>query len=173
MLFRSGKVPEGADSTEALSSEGSTNSYSREPSTSDGARREGKFVAVSQLWLRPGRANPKGLVVTWAGQTLLEEPKPFPYTHGRLPFVPFNVLPAVGEGAAGRTWVSDLIAMQKDYNDARSREAAIRRVMTPKILAAKGQIDPQRLTSRVEVIDRKSTRLNSSHIQKSRMPSSA
>ena len=112
------------------------------------------FVAVRQIWIRPGgRATPQGLVFTWAGKTILEKPLPFPYEHGQLPFVPFNLLPALGGDPAGRTWVSDLVNIQRDYNDARSREAAIRRVLTPKILAARGQIDPNRLTSRVELID--------------------
>lgn len=112
------------------------------------------FVAVRQIWIRPGgRAIPKGLVFTWAGKTVLEKPMPFPYQHGQLPFVPFNLLPALGGDPCGRTWVSDLVNIQRDYNDARSREAGIRRVLTPKILAARGQIDPNRLTSRVELID--------------------
>lgn len=144
-----GKTPDGADGTDAISSEW----RSGDSTETTGSSKTGQFVAVHQLWLRPGRANPKGLVMTWCGNTLLEDPMDYPYAHGKLPFVPFNLLPALGGGAAGRTWVTDLIAMQRDYNDARSREAAIRRVMTPKVLAARGQIDAQRLTSRVEVID--------------------
>lgn len=120
-----------------------------------GRRRDsGKYVAVHQLWIKPGgRVTPEGLVVTWCGKTILEDPMPFPYTHGELPFIPLNMLPALGGDPGGRTWVSDLVALQKDYNDARSREAMIRRVLTPKILAARGQIDPNRISSRVEVID--------------------
>lgn len=108
------------------------------------------FVMVHQYWLRPGsRARPEGLVVTWAGKTFLEEPRPFPFDHGELPFVPFDLLP--GQGVPqGRTWVTDLIGMQRDYNDARSREAMIRRIMTPKLVGPAGSIDPHRLTSKVE-----------------------
>lgn len=113
-----------------------------------------KQIAVHQFWMRPGgRGKPEGCVFTWAGKTILEKPQPFPYEHGQLPFVPLNLLPAVGSDPAGRTWVTDLIPLQKDYNDSRSREAMIRRVLTPKIVAAKGQIDPNRLTSRVEVLE--------------------
>lgn len=111
------------------------------------------FVTVHQLWVRPGsRANPDGLVFTWCGKTVMEKAKPFPYEHGKLPFVPFNILPALGGAPNGRTWVTDLVPLQRDYNDARSREAMIRRTLTPKILAATGQIDPNRLTSRVELV---------------------
>lgn len=109
-------------------------------------------VPVHQFWMKPGgRSCPDGMVVTYAGQQVLEGPMDFPYDHGRLPFVQFDMLPGLGT-REGRTWVTDLIPIQADYNDSRSREAAIRRVLTPKILAPAGSIDPQRITSRVEVI---------------------
>jgi hypothetical protein len=91
-------------------------------------------------------------VFTWCGETVLEAPVEFPYDHGELPFVPLNLLPAVGGDPQGRTWVTDLIGPQRDYNDARSREATIRRTLTPKILGATGSIDPNRMNSRVEFI---------------------
>lgn len=109
-------------------------------------------VQIHQFWMRPGsRAAPKGIVVTWSGAQILEDPKPYPYKHGRLPWVQFDQLPGIGS-REGRTFVKDLIPLQADYNDARSREAAIRRTLVPKILAATGSIDPRRIGSRVEVI---------------------
>jgi len=109
-------------------------------------------VPVHQFWMKPGgRACPEGMVVTYAGNQILEGPMPFPYEHGRLPFVQFDMLPGLG-CREGRTWVTDLIPIQADYNDSRSREASVRRVLTPKIIAPAGAIDPQRITSRVEVI---------------------
>lgn len=126
--------------------------FSEGPHT--GTPEDEQFVAVHQFWLRPGgRAKPEGLVFTWSGKTVLEKPTAFPYAHGRLPFVPLNLLPALGKGPQGRTWVNDLVEQQKDYNDARSREATIRRQLTPKWVAARGQVDPARLTSRVEVLE--------------------
>jgi hypothetical protein len=110
-------------------------------------------LAVHQLWIKPGgRAKPEGMVFTWTGGTILEGPMPFPYDHGQLPFVPFSLLPGIGF-VEGRTWLGDLRGMQKDYNDARSREATIRRTLVPKILAARGQIDPNRIGTRVEVLE--------------------
>ena len=150
-----GIVPEGATTTDSLSSEwrfGDLDEGRRGSGGLPHAKSDNQFVAVHQLWVLPSRANPQGLVVTWAGTTVLDGPLDFPYDHGRLPFIAFNLLPALGSGPAGRTWVTDLISLQKDYNDARSREATQRRVMTPKILAAKGQIDADRVSSRVEVI---------------------
>jgi hypothetical protein len=111
----------------------------------------GEWVSVHQLWMKPCRAAKDGMVVTWTGTTIIEKPKPFPYEHGDLPFVPMDWLPGIGT-REGRTWVTDLVPMQADYNDARSREATIRRQLTPKILAPVGSIDPQRVTSRVEVV---------------------
>ena len=110
-------------------------------------------LAVHQLWLKPGgRAHPKGLVMTWCGSTVLEMMPEYPYDHNELPFIPFSLLPGLGH-PEGRTWMGDLRGMQRDYNDARSREATIRRTLVPKLLAARGQIDPGRVTSRVEIID--------------------
>lgn len=109
-------------------------------------------VRVHQFWLRPGsRMAPKGMVVTWSGETILEGPMDFPYEHGNLPFVQWDVLPGMGT-REGRTWMSDLIPLQADYNDARSREAVIRRTLVPKLLYPVGSIDPKKLTTRVEAI---------------------
>lgn len=151
-----GILPEGGDAADTMADEwrlsASPEDRTRDGSTTGRPSKE-QYIAVKQLWYRPGgRIAPEGLVVTWSGKTILEGPTPFPYEHGRLPFVPFNLLPAVGGDPAGRTWLTDLIGPQRDYNDARSREATIRRTLTPKILAAAGSIDPNRLTSRVEVI---------------------
>ena len=116
-------------------------------------RKDTDTVTVKQFWMLPGgRRNPEGLVFTYCGKQMLEGPMPFPYAHNHLPFVPLNLLPPVGGSPAGRTWVTDLVQIQKDYNDARSREATIRRTLTPKIVAPTGSIDPNKLTTRVEVI---------------------
>lgn len=151
-----GIFPEGEDDAESIAQEWRIGTEGVFYSNEDGKRphdpKHETYVAVHQLWMLPSRAVPEGLVFTWTGDTVLEAPKPFPYKHGRLPFVPLNLLPAVGGDPAGRTWVTDLIGMQRDYNDARSREATIRRELTPKIVAPAGSIDPHRLTSRVQVI---------------------
>lgn len=110
------------------------------------------WVNVHQLWMKPCRAAPKGCVITWAGQTIIDKQIPYPYDHGELPFVQCNQLPGLGT-REGRTWVTDLIPLQTDYNDTLSREATIRRQLTPKLVAAIGQVDPQRLTSRVELLE--------------------
>jgi hypothetical protein len=108
-------------------------------------------IAVHQMWIKPGtRMAPKGAVITWAGSTVLEK-KDFPYDHNQLPFIQFDLLPGMGT-REGRTWVNDLIPIQADYNDARSREAMIRRSLAPKILYPIGSMDMQRMTTRVEGI---------------------
>jgi len=147
---RWGKTVSDASSTRSLADD----VYSLGNDRMSGRKKDqGSFVNVHQLWLRPGsRASKDGMVVTWAGTTILEGPSPFPYEHGRLPFTQWNLLPGVGT-REGRTWVTDLIPLQVDYNDARSREAAIRRMLTPKIVAPTGSIDPRRVTARVEIID--------------------
>lgn len=152
-----GVVPD-TDEGETMSSEWRMGSspFSRNPGQRGRTQDEnsGQYIAVHQFWMRPGgRAKPEGTVFTWSGKTVLEAPQPFTYEHGLLPFEPLNLLPAVGGDPAGRTWVTDLIPLQKDYNDSRSREAMIRRTLTPKIVVPRGGIDPHRLTSRVEIIE--------------------
>lgn len=107
--------------------------------------------AVHQFWMKPCRAASDGMVVTWTGNTILEKKDRFPYAHGELPFPEMVWMPGVGT-RWGRTWVTDAIGMQWDYNDARSRMAGFRRTLVPKLLAAAGSIDPARVTARVEVI---------------------
>lgn len=111
-------------------------------------------MAVRQFWLRPGgmRSRPKGMTITYAGNTILEDAKDFPYEHGCLPFVQFNYLPPQGT-SFGRTIVDDLIPMQMDYNDQRSREADLRRSIVPKMIAPKRAIDVDMMTTRMEVIE--------------------
>jgi hypothetical protein len=145
-----GKIPDAAGESKSIVdeiyalAEGDTRTNPRKDRTDS--------VEVHQYWLRPGsRGAPNGLVITWCGNTVLEKKEKFPYDHGQLPFVQCNLLPGIGT-SEGRTWFSDLIPMQTDYNDARSREAMLRRTMTPKLLAPVGSIDTARLTSRVEVI---------------------
>ena len=116
-----------------------------------GGSKHTESVPVHQFWMVPCRAAPEGLVVTWSGTTILAEPTKFPYSHRRLPYVEFDLLPGLGK-RQGRTWVDDLISLQTDYNDARSREAGIRRTLTPKLVAPAGAVDPQSVNSRVEVI---------------------
>jgi hypothetical protein len=110
-----------------------------------------EWVNIHQLWMKPCRSAPKGCVITWSGQEIIEKKLAFPYDHGMLPFVQCDQLPGLGT-REGISWVTDLIPLQTDYNDTLSREATIRRQLTPKLVAAIGQVDPQRVTSRVEVL---------------------
>jgi hypothetical protein len=107
------------------------------------------WVTVYQLWMKPCKAAPQGKVITWAGTEIIENMS-FPYDHHELPFIQCDLIP--GFSREGRTFVTDLISPQTDYNDSLSREATIRRQLSPKYIGAIGQIDPQRITSRVEVL---------------------
>src|SRR5690606_37349171 len=92
-----GVVPEGAEGSRTISDE----VYSlMDESYHPGANTK----AVHRFWTVPCRAAPRGLVVTWAGKTILEDPKPFPYNHGRLPYIEWDLLPGLGR-REGRTWV--------------------------------------------------------------------
>lgn len=115
---------------------------------SDPAKTNAEWVEIHQLWMKPCKAAPNGVVVTWSGQTIIENKK-FPYDHGELPFVQCDLLPGI-DRREGRTFVNDLIPLQTDYNDNLSRMATIRRQLVPKYIFAVGQVDPQRITNRVE-----------------------
>lgn len=108
-----------------------------------------EWVNVHQFWMKPCKAAPQGVVVTWVGMQLIDVKRKFPYDHGELPFIQCDQLPGLGT-REGRSIVTDLIPLQTDYNDNISREATIRRQLTPKLISAVGQMDPQRVTSRVE-----------------------
>lgn len=109
------------------------------------------FVNVHQFWMKPCKAAPKGCVITWSGMKIISKIMEYPYDHRELPFVQCNQLPGLGT-REGRTTTTDLIPLQTDYNDTLSREATIRRQLTPKLVAAIGQVDPQKITSRVDVL---------------------
>lgn len=141
-----GKVPKTSDTGTSLVDD----VLNVSDSTRDQTR--SKLIPVHQMWMLPSRARHKGLVVTWAGQTILENPVDFPYKHAKLPFIPFDLLPGLGT-RQGRTWVTDLVPIQADYNDARSREAGLRRTIVPKLLSEAGSIDAHSITSKVEVIE--------------------
>lgn len=143
-----GKVPAGgapvrtlADDVRALATASATT----------GARDDrGDTLAVHQMWMVPCRAAPDGMVVTWSGTTVLDR-TPFPYQHRRVPFIQLDLLPGIGQ-RAGRTWVTDLVPLQTDYNDARSREATLRRTIVPKLTAAAGSINPKNITTRADIV---------------------
>lgn len=116
----------------------------------DPAHPSEEWVNVYQFWMIPCKAAPNGCVITWANQEIIEKKMKFPYDHGELPFTQCNLIP--GFSREGITWVTDLLPLQTDYNDTLSREATIRRQLTPKFIGAVGQVDPQRITSRVEVL---------------------
>lgn len=117
----------------------------------EGAHTSSEWVMVHSLWIVPSKAAPKGAVITWTGDQVLEYKDEYPFDHKRLPFVEEDLLPGLGR-REGRTWVNDLIPMQVDYNDARSREAKMRRTVSPKVFASRGSgLDGNRMGSQMEV----------------------
>lgn len=143
-----GKIPSGAETKRSIADE----VYTLINAGTGAKETVHDTYPVHQLWMVPCRAAPKGVVLTWCGKTILEAPMDYPYKHGRLPYVQWDLLPGMGR-REGRTWVDDLVPLQADYNDARSREAVIRRTLTPKVLAASGSMDQNKISSRIEVLN--------------------
>lgn len=51
-------------------------------------------AVVNELWIKPGTpGHPDGLFVVWSGRDILIEPRPFPYTHGQLPYTQLGSIP--------------------------------------------------------------------------------
>jgi hypothetical protein len=123
----------------------STNLLQSGQSTTDTKPQEG--VLVLRLWYRPCRKYPQGFVRTVVGGKVLED-IPFPYEHKELPFIDIHHVRIPGR-YAGQAMVTQLIPLQKDYNQNRSRMAEIRGLLSaPKWIAAEGQMDVERLTSK-------------------------
>lgn len=120
-----------------------------------GADHGAKGVAVRQMWIRPGglRAVPEGLCITWAGSTILEAAKPWPYKRQKhLPFVQVNYLSPQGS-SWGRSPVSDGIEPQMDYNDARSILADYRKRLIPHTYGWKGGVDTDMLDGSLQYVE--------------------
>jgi hypothetical protein len=105
-------------------------------------------VAVKETWIKPGvyKDYPQGTVIWWAGQTVLKVHEGWPYEHGQAPFTKFDHIPA-GRFYADSVIV-DLIPLQKEYNRTRSQIVESKnRTSKPQIIAVKGSINPQKVTS--------------------------
>lgn len=160
---RYGRLPTGASTTQTVSDE---LSFFLELGDAlgrpiDRFRDFANRLVIHQLWHLPSRAAPNGLVATYSGQTVLDgfedgEWAPFPYEHGRLPITQLSFFPGLIR-REGRTWTDDLVSMQADYNDSRSRVATIRRVMTPFLVTGHNTVDKNKLSNRVQVIEVKPT----------------
>lgn len=105
------------------------------------------LVYVKEIWIKPCSRYEKGAVFVWAGSTILHENKDgWPYQHQQFPFTKIDHIPT-GRFYAEST-ITDLLPLQKEYNRTRSQIVESKnRMSKPQLMAPKGSIDPNRMTS--------------------------
>ena len=105
-----------------------------------------KQVEVKEVWVRPNDEYPEGMLVIWAGETLLYKDK-FPYAHGEYPFQKMTHIPS--GGFYGISTTEGLIPMQKEYNLTKSQIAEARDLTSkPALVVTKGSVDVSKVTAK-------------------------
>lgn len=103
-------------------------------------------VLALRMWHKPSRKYPEGFVVTTINGRVVEEITPYPYEHGLLPFVDFQHIRLPGR-FEGQAMLTDLVPLQRDYNQSRSRMAELRKLFVgARWIAATGQMHADRMT---------------------------
>jgi hypothetical protein len=103
-------------------------------------------VLIKEIWVKPGNTRQLmegGMVTVVNGKVVT---KGSMYSHGEYPFTQFKHIPS-GKFYADSV-ISDLIPLQREYNRTRSQiMEAKNRMAKPQLVAAKGSIDPQKITN--------------------------
>lgn len=105
-------------------------------------------VVVQEVWVKPGATNllPKGGYLVLVDDYLVDYYEEMPYSHGEYPYTKFEHM--YNDTFWADSPLVDLIPLQKEYNELRTDIAvAARRMGNPQLLAAKGSIDPSRMTN--------------------------
>jgi hypothetical protein len=105
-----------------------------------------KQVEVKEVWVRACDEYPEGMLVVWAGETVLYKGT-FPYEHGEYPFQKMNHIPS--GGFYGISTTEGLIPMQKEYNLTKSQISEARDLTSkPALVVTKGSVDVSKVTAK-------------------------
>lgn len=108
---------------------------------------------VLEMWLKAGahKSFPQGGFVTVVDGRVVSIKKEMFFDHQQFPFVKFNNVPT---GAYyGASVLDDVIPIQRELNRTRSQVIeAKNRMAKPQLLAAKGSIDPSKITSEPGIV---------------------
>lgn len=107
-----------------------------------------KSVLVLECWIKPGQHPqfPEGAFYTVIGDKIVQGYQGLPFTHGEFPFAKFDHIPSGKYYST--SLVEDLIPLQKEYNRTRGQIIeAKNRMAKPQLLAARGSVDPSKITS--------------------------
>lgn len=105
-------------------------------------------VLVLECWIKPGATKllPNGGLITIVGNQIAQTIDKYPYEHMQFPFSKIVNIPS-GK-FYGESMLTDIIPVQKEYNRTRSQIVEAKNLMAkPKLMAAKGSIDPSKITS--------------------------
>lgn len=101
---------------------------------------------VKEAWIKPCHDYPDGAMLTWSSETILSFTPAWPVPYGEFPFSKIDHIPT--GRFYGDSVIKDLIPIQKELNRTRSQLVeAKNRMAKPQLIAPKGSIDPNRITS--------------------------
>lgn len=104
------------------------------------------FVAVREMWIKPCSDWPKGAVITWCQDRILNVVDSWPFAYEDYPFTKLEHIPT-GRFYGDSTLV-DLIPLQREFNRTRSQLIeAKNRMAKPQLAAPRGSIDVNKITS--------------------------
>lgn len=104
------------------------------------------MVSVKEAWIKPNAKFKDGAVIIWANDKILFQKEGFLYKHKQYPFTKLEHIPT--GRFYGDSTIVDLMSLQKEYNRTRSQiMEAKNRMSKPQLLAVKGSVDPNRVTS--------------------------
>lgn len=105
-------------------------------------------VMVKEVWIKPNAHPdfPEGGMLTIINDRVVQCMEQWPWPFKEFPFYKYEGIPT-GEFFTESS-ITDLIPIQKEYNRTKSQMVEIKNMMgKPKLLYAKGSIDPRRISS--------------------------
>lgn len=118
-----------------------------------GANAKPDSCLVLEMWLKAGASKlfPDGGFVTVVDDRVVSIKKELFFDHQQFPFVKFDNVPTGAYYAA--SVLDDVIPIQRELNRTRSQVLeAKNRMAKPQLLAAKGSIDPSKITSEPGIV---------------------
>lgn len=103
-------------------------------------------VAVREMHIKPCSEWPKGAVITWTKECILNISESWPFEHGDFPFTKLEHIPT--GRFYGESTLVDIIPLQREFNRTRSQLIeAKNRMAKPQLAAPKGSVDVNKITS--------------------------
>jgi hypothetical protein len=105
-------------------------------------------VVVKEAWIKPGTHElfPEGGLVTVVDEHVVQRVNEWPFDHKDYPFTKFDHIPT--GMFYSESVITDLIGPQREYNRTKGQSIESKnRMSKPQLAAAKGSVDPRKITS--------------------------